>query len=364
MKDTKDQLRDLAPYRESIELDFPQKLAKALKAYCDITSELDIDKQTKITITNITKKLRAITRCSLKGLHSTAYIKFQNLVQGNKKYSPLINLFQLAFTIKPQNNFYRIRQLNTIYGVEPTEIFHIPLTQRGIVRTQRYSSPGYPCLYLGKSIYGCWEEMRRPSMQTCAVSRLKNNEELPFIDLRVDTAIEKIFSKDKTNALKLFPLIIACMIPVANNTNTFKPEYTIPQLLIEWMLRYREKNQKIIGIAYTSTHINNEFDFTHDKFTNYAIPVINTNSGMFCDKLCSIFKITYPTTNDLEKLKCGYGLDSGKYDLNDKQKREDNYKSSDFGNLETRLKDTAKFPLYTIDPKQGSIKKAETPNDK
>ena len=42
------------------------------------------------------------------------------------------------------------------------DMFHIPLNRREIVKTQRYSAPGYPCLYLGNTVYSCWEEMHRP----------------------------------------------------------------------------------------------------------------------------------------------------------------------------------------------------------
>lgn len=121
--------------------------------------------------------------------------------------------------------------MDYVYKIEPKEMFHIPLDMRGIVKTQRYSTSGYPCLYLGESIYGCWEEMRRPPMIKCAVSRLECSLKLNIVDLSIPSEI------DMTNPAyqRLIPLIISCMVPVENHNDTYKPEYIIPQLIIEWV---------------------------------------------------------------------------------------------------------------------------------
>ena len=112
----------------------------------------------------ICEKLKVIVNNSLSGWQSTASIQLQNLIKGKKGLSPKISLADMIHTCEADSNFYRVRQLPSIYEVEAKELFHIPISKRGIVKTQRYSIPGYPCLYLGKSIYGCWEEMRRPPM--------------------------------------------------------------------------------------------------------------------------------------------------------------------------------------------------------
>ncbi|MFW1494652.1 hypothetical protein ACEV9S_24505, partial [Vibrio parahaemolyticus] len=48
-----------------------------------------------------------------------------------------------------------------------------------------------------------------------------------------------------------WPLIAACSIRVKNPSDNFKPEYIIPQLLLQWARDYKS----IDGIRYTSTHI-------------------------------------------------------------------------------------------------------------
>lgn len=91
-----------------------------------------------------------------------------------KKYSDLVDCLDEAD--RPDNWDALKRKKGMV-------MFHIPITMRRQVGTERYSIPGYPCLYLGNSIYVCWEEMNRPLMSSCWVSRLKNTEELELEEL-------------------------------------------------------------------------------------------------------------------------------------------------------------------------------------
>lgn len=337
---------ELLPYKQDRDLDYRKRLNNALRKYIQIVSDNKLDDNVQKSIHVICEKLKVIVNNSLSGWQSTASIQLQNLIKGKKGLSPKISLADMIYTCEADSNFYRVRQLPSIYEVEAKELFHIPISKRGIVKTQRYSIPGYPCLYLGKSIYGCWEEMRRPPMHTCAVSRFQNKVELNFIDLSLPTKEKLKLSIYQ----ELVPLIISCMIPVVNDSDTFKPEYIIPQLIFEWFLKNREINGKTIhGIAYTSTHLNDEFYFPDDKFINYAIPVFDVNEKhKYCKKLCSIFQLTKPTTNDIEKLKWAYPVEGWNYPEGEEHKRMFNYDISDFGNLEGRLVDTDNFPLQTI----------------
>lgn len=338
---------ELLPYKHDKELDYRKRLYKALEEYRRIVSDNKLAYDIQNSITDICAKIKDIVNNSLRGLQSTAALQLQNLIQGKIGLAPKINLVNTILTCNIDSDFYRIRQLPSVYEIEAKELFHIPISKRGIVKTQRYSIPGYPCLYLGKSIYGCWEEMRRPPMHICAVSRFQNIKELKFINLARPSKEALMYPEYQ----KLVPLIIACMIPVANDSDTFKPEYIIPQLIFEWFLKNRKfHNQTIHGIAYTSTHLNDEFFFPHDKFINYAIPVFDVREKYkYCKELCSIFHLTQPTTNDIEKLKGGYGIDGGSFRYTDEnEERASNYEASDFGHLEARLKDIGNFPLQTI----------------
>ena len=78
-----------------------------------------------------------------------------------------------------------------------------------------------------------------------------------------------------------FPLILASNLKVQNQNQNFTPEYIIPQLILECIIKLREEGienkDKIAGVQYKSIHkderdlIFDERD--HDKiFYNYAIP--------------------------------------------------------------------------------------------
>lgn len=335
---------ELFPYKEGKEYDFCKRLSKALDTYVDCLKEYNNEAIPEVSY--ICKKLKEIVRNSLGGLHTTAATQLKLLVLGQKGTTPKINLFK-TISIEIGNDFYRIRKLPSVYNVDAKELFHIPINKRGIVKTQRYSIPGYPCLYLGKSIYGCWEELHRPHVYMCAVSRFQNTKKLNLINL----SIPEKECLNLPDTQKLIPLIIACMMPVSKDSDTYKPEYIVPQLVFELLIKNRKIGNTIIhGIEYTSTHVNTEFDFSKDTFTNYAIPVVDINGeNQYCKELCSTFQLTLPTTNEIEKLKNSYDVNGGTYDgKNIEQQKFHNYEISDFGCLEKRLKDTSKFPLHTI----------------
>lgn len=351
-------LHILLPFKEDKGKPFQKRLKICLDKYLGWVANLllsgnPLDKETVEAVTFICNKIRDIVSNSMKGMPSTSFTQIHRLLNGYYGEQKKIDILATLLTVPPNIDFYRMRIMESIKDVDRSELFHIPITQRGIVKTQRYSSPGYPCLYLGKSIYGCWEEMRRPPMHQCAVTRLKNEGELYFIDLTIPS-VEQL----KTSSyLKLVPLVIACMIRVDEVNATFKPEYIVPQLLIEWILKNRkfklgDEKKEIHGVAYLSTHLNQDFEFPMNTFINYAIPVFSVNpNNKYCYKLCNTFSLTSPTTNDLEKLKCGYGIDGGILGLSPEEEWQQNYNTSDFGNMEKRLKDETKFKLEKIKSK-------------
>ncbi len=74
-----------------------------------------------------------------------------------KNYSEI-----LSFSTYPDNHsFFRMRVKKGNFALPRKEMFHIPFELRGMVAIQRYSIPGFPCLYLGSTLYGCWEELRK-----------------------------------------------------------------------------------------------------------------------------------------------------------------------------------------------------------
>lgn len=59
--------------------------------------------------------------------------------------------------------FYRIRIYDEKkpFSLERKELFHVPLSKKGLCATERYSMPGYPCLYLATQPELCWYECKK-----------------------------------------------------------------------------------------------------------------------------------------------------------------------------------------------------------
>jgi hypothetical protein len=114
------------------------------------------------------------------GQPARAYTTFaENINYRNDKYKKLLNIK----VINIDENFYRIRTKIENFPMPASEMFHIPFELRGKVNTQCYSIPGFPCLYMGKTIYAAWEELKRPSLDSFQVVRLKSVKKLKLLNL-------------------------------------------------------------------------------------------------------------------------------------------------------------------------------------
>ncbi|UAB71652.1 hypothetical protein INR79_07075 [Vibrio sp. SCSIO 43132] len=75
--------------------------------------------------------------------------------------------------VKP-NYLYRVRVSESPLTARK-DMFHIPFNMRHLVGAQRYSIAGLPCLYLGTSIYVCWQEMGKPNLDSLYISSYQLN---------------------------------------------------------------------------------------------------------------------------------------------------------------------------------------------
>lgn len=323
----------LTPYKVDQPDNYRKNLSQALRRYQKLISQLDDGNKPigwddiVLSIKKTIVKINGIALNCYKGIPSTAGIQLGNLLkelQDNILYKE----------IAADTSFYRMR---TIEGrrtnILHKEMFHIPMDMRRKVTTQRYSTPGYPCLYLGMSVYTCWEEMSRPKMSDSWASCLKNTRPLALFDLSIPTS--HVFQNNLEKYLKIFPLIISCMLPVENSKDIYKPEYIIPQLLTEWIIKTKK-----IGVFYTSIHKDSGFDFPADKYNNIAMPVQNPLKDKgYCEVLSSYFRISVPKNYEIEHLKHGEEIDMGVLGLDEEQLREENYRFSAFGHLEDWLQE-------------------------
>lgn len=201
--------------------------------------------------------------------------------------------------------FYRVRISNN-KTLKREELFHIPFEIREKVSTQRYSIPGLPCLYLADSVFVCWEEMGRPNIDSFHASRIDlSQSKLKFLYFNTSTnEMRKQCFAGKNKDGKLlnllvpflcyWPMLTACSLIVKKPDEVFKPEYIVPQLLLQWVVF----EQKVDGIVYKSNRIKIS---SHNigTFKNIVIPVRKIQETGFCPELKRKIKLTIPISYQL-----------------------------------------------------------------
>lgn len=215
-------------------------------------------------------------------------------------------------SVLPKESLYRARVNIGDWDYEKNEMFHIKFDLRSKVQTQRFSFPGLPCLYLGASSYVCWLELNRPQMDQFQVAEIRQkeyNKEFKVIDLGIhpyafykelqerDNGIETEHP-DMTlrDYLRWWPIMAVCSIAVKNEKDPFKPEYIIPQFVLQYYLE--DKIEDSIGIKYMSIKAGRistkHYETDYRVYTNYVIPVKSsreTEDG-FCSVLSNQFEVT------------------------------------------------------------------------
>jgi hypothetical protein len=219
----------------------------------------------------------------------------------------------LRCTLHPP--LYRMRQDRAVAStgaLSRKDIFHIPFEKRRLVSNQRYSVTGLPCLYLGSSIWICWDELGRPNLNDVFVSRFRFAEKVRVLDFQLPPrAMWEVFkyvqSQSKMNTLLpsasevlsrynekvmaayivCWPLIAACSIRVDSEAGPFFPEYIIPQLLLQWVT----KDEEVDGIRYFSTR-----SLLQDYYinANCVFPARVINRKGYCSRLKNKFHLTTP----------------------------------------------------------------------
>lgn len=182
--------------------------------------------------------------------------------------------------------FFRARLCDHVVEFPAKEMLHIPFEKRTIVKSERFSIPGLPCLYLGTSSYVCWIEMGCPPDFQFNVSPVVLDNSQKIFNLTVALQdFYNVLDYGKTNReerfcclMKLFILNIATSFNVKEANRNFKSEYIISQ-----MIMLACKDLELDGITYHSKRVSN------DIFAN----IIGVNLVLFAkyDGECSLSKI-------------------------------------------------------------------------
>jgi hypothetical protein len=272
----------------------------------------------------------------LEGFPSKAYEKFKETVELSDIANDLINIRTVE--LPKQTKLYRVKkeyysdkvpfvgQKNGILPfISPLDLLHIPFEKRKAVPSNRFSIPGFPCVYLSNTLQTSWSECALSATDSFHAICFANHRPLYVADL---VPISQAFGKKKISTEKtkkiyqtadihlvlkdycfLYPLISACHTKIKYteaylNEVKFKSEYIIPQLLLQW---YREKEFIIDGIRYLSCTAEERFPKTVFSKFNYVIPVINCCEKGYCSSLVHNFSaspvysyLSQPTSRDIE----------------------------------------------------------------
>lgn len=280
------------PKKQSTEDNFHQFIKTLFNNYielvesCNFPSDLnkkDCVQQIKSLIAGIDNSLKAYHH----GKPFNAYLKLRDALR------PIEDNTWTGVRFPSKFNFYRLRIKESNYPLSQGELFHIPFHLRGKVETQRYSIPGFPSLYLSNSVYVAWEELRRPKFENIQGARLSNKEEMICLDLTTKRYLgDYMFegdSKKLFNDVFIWPLIASCCIKIKSKEDSFKPEYIIPQLLLQW-IRNNQRHWK--GIMFSSTHVDLTEMNAEGDFFNVVIPVLENSEKDFCKKTSALFTMT------------------------------------------------------------------------
>ncbi len=202
-----------------------------------------------------------------------------------------------SFNVTPaiDRNCFRIRP-NDSRHLSKKELFHIPFDERAKISFQRYSISGFPCLYLGESIYSCWIELNQPDLSKVQVSRFELPISYKFLDLTYDfQQFGFNYKRNGINELGLYyltswPLKAVCSLRVKEKDLPFKPEYIIPQIVLQWI----RQSKNLDGIKYFSSIYQSNKKNTYINLINYVIPVKKISEQGYCVELLKNIKYTEP----------------------------------------------------------------------
>jgi hypothetical protein len=293
--------------------DFELFIDKRLQAYVDLVRGMNpadnITKQIRDEASKIEKLcglLKAAIHEYMRGLPHKAYshldegirsvhAEFSRCISSDVDHPFLNELYRMRKEHEPGTTFAK------------RDLFHIPFDERQKVTRQRYSIPGLPCLYLGGSLYICWEELRRPKFESIHVARFQvaPGQRISVLDfmqrppnmaagVKTTTALanELPHLLNGFSALAVcWPLMARAAIRRKHGDAPFIAEYVIPQLILQWITDNNEPD--LDGIAYSSVSCKTHVTYPA-LIGNFVFPAKEIAPAGHCPRLCRKFAMTIP----------------------------------------------------------------------
>lgn len=241
--------------------------------------------------------------------------------------------FEVFENMKPQlmqrysgayriENYYRIRGIDEVnpFPLERKELFHIPFNKNYLVGTERYSMPGHPCLYLASQAELCWYECGKPEKFALSRFDIPQSEDnyMKFIDFseKLMPLMHSFFcwfhnEEDVGQVRKYllkyictYPLRAACSVVVEHPGSRFIEEYTIPQLLLQWVLNDRDFD----GIRYESCNSSDEVKCLGGH--NLVLVTNNFDKDGYDSNLRANIKVGEPAVFDINSININPNLEA------------------------------------------------------
>lgn len=318
---------------------FPELVETRLEEYYKFLSDYNIGKRLNSIFRNLeqqdsSKDLSLLTR--LRGFIKAINSSVSNYYDGftYKAYdgfsTSLNNIIEFhnnvaVSYIEPNQSYYKIRVDESLKRVKNREDnFHIPFNLRHFCATQRYSIPGIPSIYLGSTSYLSYEELGRPNIATSYISRFETKKLIRIIEIQtiynfIDSydggeLIDRF--KNVLRYLILFPLYFTSTIRVVETASSFKTEYIIPQLLMQFIGASNKDDEAIRGVKFPSSKLNYITSDDHRHFS-YVFPIVTSKKSGFCGYLSSVFHLSRPKLISDALGKTEVGVNLGSYEHSD-----------------------------------------------
>lgn len=264
--------------------------------------------------------------------NSNMLIEVLELYNCGKIVSASNKAFEVFNNMKPQlmqrysgafrlETYYRIRPFNNKhpFTLERKELFHIPHYKNYLVRTERYSMPGHPCLYLASQAELCWYECGKPDKFAISKFDIPQTEDsnFKFIDFSEKLMLLKHsffcwFNNEEDKELVrkyllkyicTYPLRAACSVIVEHPGSSFIEEYVIPQLLLQWVIN----DDDFDGIRYESCGSSDEVKSMGGH--NIVLVTKSFDNDGFDEKLRETIKVGEPSLFDINSISINPRLD-------------------------------------------------------
>lgn len=205
----------------------------------------------------------------LEELLGTKAVETKNSMFGKYLHEQYINYCMTE--IESSKVLYRVRDCNN--NELRDNCWHTPYNIRQYAYAGRFSTPGFPCLYLSDSPETSMEEVGecKKKYRLIGTFTLKKGKIFSCIDLRFPLGKEEIKNTTEQEKIKLFlsyPLRLLCACPTGERkSDAFAEEYLFSQVLINVIMTPNNENSGMLsvdGVCYNSTK--------HVGGINYALP--------------------------------------------------------------------------------------------